>query len=77
MGENRHDRNEIARATILADDAARQHLDDRHLADDFSGGDECLIKIAEKMAETKSAVVPDQGGILLVKISMLPEIKCE
>ena len=39
--------------------------------------DACLIKIADKIAETKSAIVLDQGGILLVKISGLPDVKCE
>ena len=39
--------------------------------------DACLIKIAEKVAETKSAIVLEQGGILLVKITSLPNVKCD
>lgn len=32
---------------------------------------------AEKAAETKSAVVLDQGGILVVKLATLPAVDCE
>jgi hypothetical protein len=39
--------------------------------------DQCLIKIAEKIAATKSAIVLDQGGIIVVQISQLPNVECD
>lgn len=44
-------------------------------ADGFRA-DQCMIAIAEKMAETKSNVVFDQGGLLLVTVSTLPAVAC-
>ncbi len=39
--------------------------------------DRCMIVIAEKIAETKSAVLFDQGGLLLVRVSSLPDVTCD
>jgi len=39
--------------------------------------DQCFIRMAEKIAETKQAVVFDQGGLLLVRLSQLPDVACD
>lgn len=39
--------------------------------------DQCMIKLAEKIAENNSDVVFEQGGLLLVKLTKLPDVACD
>lgn len=39
--------------------------------------DKCLIAIAEKVAETRSAIVLDQGELLIVKLDNVPAVDCK
>lgn len=39
--------------------------------------DQCLIATADKIAESKSAVVLDRGGLLIVRLSQLPDVACD
>lgn len=39
--------------------------------------DKCLIAIAEKVAEKRSAIVLDQGELLMVKLDSVPAVDCK